>query len=316
MALKPGILSLITLAFVVLVTSALAQDEQELRKQRQAAQKERQAQKNERSKQINEASSAFRAFSGELKKEYRLVLRDLDTEFELVQVDISAERDTEIAAVEAEYQQKLMSRLMSPDASGTVQNLEEDNKAYSDGLFDLRRRFAEEAQQERVANEKRKHDALAEQDERALQEAEALGLTSDYPPILATAIGDGLTKQEESWNEREKKEVAKIKQRNLRTIAEFTNGEKMRAWTLGNLEEDFGLQWDEKAELHVISSETLLQNTMLMQASQGGEVDQQEIVARMNELNKQNRLIKIKYKKIRDQNRIKRREEKRKLQGR
>jgi hypothetical protein len=45
-------------------------------------------------------------------------------------------------------------------------------------------------------------------------------------------------------------------------------------------------------------------------------VSQQEIMARMTELNKQNQQIKIKYKKIRDQNRIKRREEKRKLQGR
>ena len=36
----------------------------------------------------------------------------------------------------------------------------------------------------------------------------------------------------------------------------------------------------------------------------------------MTELNKQNQFIRIKYKKIRDQNRIKRREEKRKLQGR
>jgi hypothetical protein len=210
-----------------------------------------------------------------------------------------------------------MSLFTAPGASATTpQQLEEDQRAYSAEVFDLRKRFAVESHQERVANEKRKHELLAERDQRALDEAAALGLTQDYSPILATAIGDGLTQQEENWNAREEKEVVKLGERNLRTIAEFANGGKLRAWELGNLEQDFQLQWREKAELHAVSSETLLHNTMLMQAGQGSEVSQQEIMARMTELNKQNQQIKIKYKKIRDQNRIKRREEKRKLQGR
>ncbi|MDH3713447.1 MAG: hypothetical protein OET44_06310 [Gammaproteobacteria bacterium] len=315
--MKTTALSLITLALVVLVNPAMADDAKELRKQRQAAQKERQAEKNERARRINEATRSFQTFSRELKTEYQTMLRDLDTEFELAQVEIRAARDAEIAAVEADYQQKLMSLFTAPGASGTTpQQLEQDHKAYADETFELRKRFAAESHQERIANERRKHELLAERDQRALDEAAALGLTEDYSPILATAIGDGLTQQEESWNTRQEKEVARLKERNLRTVAEFANGEKLRAWELGNLEQDFQLQWREKAELHAVNSETLLHNTMLMQATQGGEVDQQEIMARMTELNKKNQQIKIEYKKIRDQNRIKRREEKRKLQGR
>jgi hypothetical protein len=81
---------------------AVADEAQELRKQRNAAQQERQAMKNQRARQINEATRSFQAFSRELKTEYQGMLRDLDTEFELAQVDIRATRDTEIASVEAE----------------------------------------------------------------------------------------------------------------------------------------------------------------------------------------------------------------------
>lgn len=314
--LKTGALSLIALALVMLVNPAVADNDKELRKQRQAAQKERQAEKNERAKRINEATRSFQAFSRELKTEYQTMLRDLDTEFELTQVEIRAQRDAEIATVEAEYQRKLMSLFTAPGATGDMQQLAEDNRAYAAELFDLRKRFAQASQEERIANEKRKHELLLERDQRALDEAAALGLTEDYAPIRATAIGDGLIRQEENWNTREEKEVVRLKERNLRTVAEFANGKNLRAWELGNLDQDFQLQWQEKAELHAVSSETLLHNTMLMQATQGGEVDQQEIMARVTELNKKNQLIRIKYKKIRDQNRIKRREEKRKLQGR
>jgi hypothetical protein len=53
-----------------------------------------------------------------------------------------------------------------------------------------------------------------------------------------------------------------------------------------------------------------------MQAAQGGEANQQDLMNRMTELNKEKQLIKIKYKKIKDKNRINRREEKKKIQGR
>jgi len=57
-------------------------------------------------------------------------------------------------------------------------------------------------------------------------------------------------------------------------------------------------------------------NSLLMQSGQDGAVAQQEFLSRLAELNKEKQLIKIKYKKINDQNKIKRREEKKKIQGR
>jgi hypothetical protein len=57
-------------------------------------------------------------------------------------------------------------------------------------------------------------------------------------------------------------------------------------------------------------------NSLLMQSDQDGAVAQQEFLSTLSELDKEKQLIKIKYKKISDQNRIKRREEKKKIQGR
>ncbi|MGB7920410.1 MAG: hypothetical protein WCF40_10150 [Desulfobacterales bacterium] len=57
-------------------------------------------------------------------------------------------------------------------------------------------------------------------------------------------------------------------------------------------------------------------NSLLMQFGQGGAVAQQEFLSKLTELNKEKQLIKIKDKKISDQNRIKRREEKKNIQGR
>ena len=81
-----------------------------------------------------------------------------------------------------------------------------------------------------------------------------------------------------------------------------------------NLEEDFELTWREKAEDHALGAEQSLYNVLLMQAAQGGEASQQELMTRMTELNKEKQLIRIKYKKIKDKNRITRREEKKKFQ--
>ena len=83
-----------------------------------------------------------------------------------------------------------------------------------------------------------------------------------------------------------------------------------------NMEEDFDLKWREKAEDHALGAEQSLYNVLLMQAAQGGEASQQDLMNRMTEINKEKQLIKIKYKKIKDKNRIKRREEKKKIQGR
>ena len=86
-----------------------------------------------------------------------------------------------------------------------------------------------------VVNEERKNALLTARDQRALDEAASLGLTDTYAPILATPIGDGLTKQEKRWNDREKKEVVKIEERNRRTLREFRNGAKLRKWENGKM---------------------------------------------------------------------------------
>ena len=164
-----------------------------------------------------------------------------------------------------------------------------------------------------LIHEKKKHDLLDERDTKARDEAASLGLTKDFQPILATPIGGELTRQEEQWNQREKKEVVKLKERNLRTLKEFRNGEKLRAWERKNLEEDFKLKWDEKEEVHTLNIEQTFYNSLLLQASQGAEINQQDIMAKFAEINKQNQLIKIKYRKVRQQNNIKRREEKKKI---
>ncbi len=76
-----------------------------------------------------------------------------------------------------------------------------------------------------------------------------LGRAKEYAPILATPIGDGLTKQEERWNEREKKEGVKLEERQRRTVSESRIGEKLRKWEIDKMDEDFKLIRDEKAEL-------------------------------------------------------------------
>ena len=121
---------------------------------------------------------------------------------------------------------------------------------------------------------------------------------------------------EEQWNARERKEVVKIKERNQYTIGEFEYGARLRDWEMQNMEEDFELEWREKAEDNALGAEQSFFNLLLMQPAQSEETARQDIMSRVTELNKEKQLIKIKYKKIKDQNRIKRREEKKKIQGR
>jgi hypothetical protein len=295
---------------------AAAAESKELRKQRQAAQKERQTRKNERSKEISEATRTFREYVRELKSDYRGQVKDLDTEFELRQVELKAEHDTRVAGAEAEYQQKLSALFMKPGTEfneQTIEQLQAEGRAFADELFTLRKQSAGELHQERITNEESKSASLTERDRAALDEASALGLTKSYQPILATPIGDGLTDQEKRWNDREKKEVVKLEERNRKTLSEFRNGERLRKWQIEKLNEDFKLTWDEKAEEHALDSQQLFYNTLFMQAAQGGEVDQQKIMSEMAELNKKKQLIKIEYRKIRDKNRINRREEKKNI---
>ncbi len=305
-------LPLLILTLLFSLNPAMADDSKELRKQRQAAQKERQAQKNERSKESNEARKAFREYTRELKMEYQEQVKGLDTEFKLRRVELKADHDVKVAEAEAEYQKKLSGLFINTGVAfdeQAIEQLQAEGKDFADELFALRKQSGEELHRERVANEQRKNDLLNAGDRMALDKASALGLTKDYAPILATPIGDGLSKQEERWNERENKAVGKQKDRNRMLLVRFRNGEKLRNWEVQKLHEDFKLTWDEKSELHALDSQQLFYNAMLMQSVQGGQLDQQAFMAKMADANKQKKLINIKYRKIKDQNRIKRKKE-------
>lgn len=304
---------LLALALLSLLNPATADESKELRKQRQAAQKERKTQKSERSKEISEGTKDFREYVRDLKMDYQEQVKELDTEFELQRVELKADHDARVAGAEAEYQKKLSSLFMRPGAEfddQAIKQMQAEGKAFADELFALKKQSAEELHREQIAKEERENALLSERDRMALDEASALGLTGKYSPILATPIGDGLTKEEERWNERERKEVVKLEDRNKKTVSKFRNGEKLRKWEIGNLNEDFKLTWDEKAELHALDSQQIFYNAMFMQAAQGGQVDQQKLMADMAEINEKKKLITIEYRKVRDKNRITRREEK------
>ena len=307
---------LLALAFLSPAGAATADDSKELRKQRQAAQKERQQQKNERAREINEATRAFREYARDLKTEYREQAKDLYTGFELRRVELKADHKARVAGAEADYQKKLGGLFANPGVEFNEENVEQlqaEAKAYGDALFDLKKQSAEELHVAQISNEERKNVLLTERDQQALDEAASLGLTDPYSPILATPIGDGLTIQEERWNDREKKEVVKLEQRNSKALSEFRNGAKLREWEIRNLDEDFKLAWDEKAELHALESEQVFYNTLFMQAAQEQQVDQQKVFAQIAELNEKQKLINIEYQKIRDKRRITRREERKSI---
>ena len=303
---------LLALAFVFPASLTAADDSKELRKQRQDAQRARQQQVIERNKEINEATKAFREYTRDLKIQYREQTRDLDTEFKLREVELKADHDARVAGAEAEYQKKLMGLFMNPGVEftdETVQQMQSEAKAFSDALFDLKKQSAEELHEALIANEESKNALWTEMDQMALGEAESLGLTRTYPPILATPLGDGLTTQEERWNDKEKKDVVKLEERNSKALSEFRNGAELRKWETGNLNEHFKLTWEERARLHELDSEQGFYNTLFIQAAQGRQFDQQKLIAQMAELNEQKKLIGIEYKAIRDKNRITRRED-------
>jgi len=307
----------VSIAIILPVSHVHAKEDKELRKQRQAAQKERQTEKNERNQEINDAIKSFQEFIRNLKNEYPVLLKDIDTEFELTQVDLQAARAAKIASAEAEYQKKWTGLFIRPEGQMTmeaIKEMEEQAKAHSNELFRIKEEAAKIAHKEKMASEKQKHALLGERDNRALEEAASLGLTKKYEPIVAKPIGGELTRQEEQWNEREEKEIEKIHTRNLQIIREFKNGAKLREWELNNMDEDFQLTWKEKRELHTLESQQMFFNNFLMLSVQGAEINQQEIMAKFAELGEQTKLVKIKYDTIRKKNSIIRRGEKKKLQ--
>ena len=312
--MKIPLLLMLSLAFALPVSTSFAADDKTVKAERHKAQKLRQQQKND--SEIRDASNSFREFARDLKMEYQEKTRDLDTEFRLQQVDMNAERDAKIAVTEVEIQQKISQLMLNPDQSNNeaaVEQLKSDMKTYSDQIFEIKKQAAMEKHREFIDNELKKHQLLNERDETALAMASDLGLRSQYEPILATPIGDGLTKQEKNWNEREKKEVVRLFKSNQRLLGEFLYGKKLRHSEIENKRTDFDLEWQKKSELQALKLEQTYYNSFLMQAASGAEFDQQAYTKRISELQKQNQLINIKYKKIRDKNRIRRMEERRKI---
>ena len=303
---------LLAVAFLSAASLAATDNSAELGKQRKEAQKARQQQVSERSKASNAAARAFRNYTREIKTQYGEQVRKLDTEFELREVELKAEHEARVASAEADYQKKVMALFMNPGGQFTEEALEKmraEAKAFSDALFELKKQAAEELQAAFIENEERKNALWTEMDKKALDKAESLGLTASIAPVLASPIGDGLTDAEKRWNDREQRNASKLEERNRHLLSEFRNGAELRKWEIGNLNEDFRLTWEEKAKLQALDSEQGFYNTLLMQAAQGGQVDQQKLMAQMAEINEQKKLVGIEYKKIRDKNRITRREE-------
>lgn len=308
--------SMLVFALILQPAYATTADEKALYQQRLEAQRERQKRVNERNREINEATRDFRSLTQELKTEYREKLKSLDTELELRKVDIKAEHATRITTVESEYQASIMDAYMGTggeNASRTPEQLGEETKAHAEKVYALKKRYAEELHAETVAHEKRKDELLTEMDQKALDEARSLGLMDSIAPILATPIGGELTPQEQRWNDREKKEVVKLEERNRKTISELRNGAKLRQWEIDNLDEDFKLTWQEKAEIHALDAEQTIVNSMMTGSGQGGQVDAQQAMAKIREIGEKQQKIKIEYRKQRDKNRIERREKRKQI---
>ena len=311
--------SLLISFFMLAPNIAYTAEDKAIKDQRREAYKQRQQQKNQRNVEIREASKEFREFSRELKKKYSEMVRDLDVEFRLQQSELQAEQSSELAIAEAELQGQITQLFLNPqntDSEESINQLKDSMQQHTQRLFEIRKKSALDKHQHEIDNELKKHQLMTERDQNALAKAEELGLRREYPPIIATAIGDGLSKQEEIWNQREKKEVKKLFDSNQRLLAEFLYGAKLREWEIKNRREDFELLWNKEAELHQLKSQQSLFNALSLMTTDSTPEDQQTLAKRMTELNKQNRLINIKYKKFSDQNRIRRKEERRKIMGR
>jgi len=229
--MKLPLLLILSLAVALPVSTSIAVDDKTVKAKRQEAQKLRQQQKNERGREIRDASQSFRQATRDLKKEYQQRARDLDTSFKLQQVDMQAERDAKMVEVEVEMQQKITQLFLNSNGSrdeAAVDQLKADMKSYSDQVFEIKKLAAKEQHVEKMKNEQAKNLLMDERDAAALDLASELGLRSQYEPILATPIGDGLSKQEESWNEREIKETEKLHKSNQRLLGEFLYGKKLR----------------------------------------------------------------------------------------
>lgn len=316
--LKNSLVLLIGLAVLIPYSSVFSAEDKAINLQRRDDQRQRQLEKNERNTNNNDALRAFRDYAKPLKKEYQQKSRDLDTEFKLLKVEMKAEHDSRIAIVEAEFQQSLTQLMMNPptnDSQATVEKYRTDMKTYSDKVFAIKKQAATEEHEELIKHETNKQKLMSERDKLALDKAQELGLQKKFTPILAKPIGDGLTSSEKRWNDREIIEVDKLYNSNQRQLGEFVYGAKLREWSIENKREDFALKWKKLSELHELNGDQTYFNVLYATPSGDQQADAQAVAKRMSELSKQTRLINIKYKKINDQNRIRRQEQKKKIMG-
>jgi hypothetical protein len=93
--------------------------------------------------------------------------------------------------------------------------------------------------------------------------------------------------------------------------AKTSSGSKLRAWERANRQQDFELDWQERAELQELEAQQTLFSAFMMPVSTGEAVDQEDYMTRLADLNEQQRLIKIRYEQIQRENSIRRREERR-----
>jgi hypothetical protein len=304
------------LALAFPLDSALAADDKEIKAERRAAQQQRQQLKNDRARENREAMKDLRLFASDLKKEYTERARDLDSEYSIQREELKAERQKKIAAVDAELQSKFTGMLLDPSSGETsMEQLREDMKTYSDKAFEIKQQAAREEHEEFIRNEKRKHELFSERDNRVLDEAKSLGLMDKAEPIIAKPIGGELTRNEERWNEREKKEVQRLFDSNQRQLAEFLYGKELREWEIANKREDFELKSEKEQALHELKSEQTWLNS-LMFSPQMDEKARKEFTDELAELNKKTQEINIEFNKRKKQNNLRRSNERRKIMRR
>lgn len=311
--LLTGLLGLV-LALPQAYAPALAQDEKELRAQRGEANRVRSEERKQRNQELSDATRELREYSRELEAAYKLEAGDLETAFRLQEVQLRADSAARIARAETEFQKEFTGAMFNQGAEPDAQRLQamgDNAKAYGEGLFTLKRQAAEELHRARMQAEGEKDRLRDTLDQSVLARAAELGLTRDYAPIVARPIGGELTRQEEQWNQREEQEVAKIAARNAKLLAPYRNGQRLREWERATAEEDFRLKWEEEAERQAVTAQHSVYGALLQ--PEQGDAAGQAFLERAAELAEQERLIQIRYQQIKQENTIKRREEKKRI---
>jgi hypothetical protein len=284
--------------------------------ERHQAQKQRQADKLKRHRENTKAYTTLRHYARELEQEYAQKTHALDTEFRLKKVNLNADREIKVAEAQADMQKTLSTVYMDPTASGSpaaVEKIQSAMKQHADRLFEIKKQAAQLEHESNIDNAEKKDQLLDKKDELILQKAKELGLLTKPAPILATPIGGKLTDAEQRWNEQEKLEVEKLFKNNERQLSRYQQGSQLRQWERADMLEDFKLHWQKLQELQALEQQLAFHHTaMLMPA--GTPQDHSAMATKAAELSKQRRLIEIKYKKIKNENRIKRQERKRQFQ--